>query len=67
MSLSKSKQLKALDIADRIAAGPEKISDVTLHDDNGRPIESVLIEEFLFSYWIDHPVKEVRITEITRV
>lgn len=67
VSLSKRSQIKLLDIADRIAISPSGISDVTLADDTGRYIESVLIDEFLLNYWIDHAAKEVRITEIHEV
>ena len=45
VSLSKKKQTRVLDIADRIAVSPERISDLTQYDSVGRPIESVLIDE----------------------
>ena len=40
VSLPKNKQTRLLDIADRIAVSPERISDLTQYDSVGRPIES---------------------------
>ena len=67
ITLSKEKQRKVLDLADRMAAHPFQISDYQLSDESGRLIENILIDEFLFSYWLDHVVKEVRITELVQV
>lgn len=64
VSLSRRKQIKVLDISDRIGDWPEGISDVTFIDATNHTIHSVLIDEFLFNYWIDHSSCEVRITEI---
>ena len=57
ITLSKEKQRKVLDLADRIAAQPFQISDYQLSDESGRLIENILIDEFLFSYWLDHADK----------
>jgi len=64
VNLASQKQIKVLDIADRIAFAPERISDISQPDAEGRLIESVLIDEFLFTYWVDHAAREVQITEI---
>jgi len=67
LSLSPAKQRKVLDIADRIASAPHGISDHSTSDAQGRPIENLLVDEFHFSYWIDHATREVRIVEIILV
>ena len=64
---AKQKQRKVIDLAERIVASPEFISDYQTTDAKGRPIENLLLEEFLFTYWIDHASKEVQITEILKV
>lgn len=64
LTLSKGKRRKVLDLADSIAAQPFKIGDFQQADTTGRMVETVLVEEFLFSYWVDHATKEVRVTEI---
>jgi hypothetical protein len=66
-SLPRRKQRKVLDIADRLAAYPLKGGDYRSKDAVGHMIESVLMDEFLFAYWVDHSAREVRITEILRV
>ncbi len=67
LSLTKRKQRKALDIADRIAESPFQISDYQITDSDGHIIENLLVDEFHFTFWIDHGSKEVRITEIVHV
>lgn len=64
---SKRKQGKILDLAAGIAASPQSISDCRTTDAKGRIVEHLLIDEFLFSYWIDHASSEVQIIEIIRV
>ena len=60
----KRKQIKLLDLVDRLTANPFRISDIKyiLHDD--RTVESVLIEEFVLTYWVDHAAKEIRVIDI---
>lgn len=65
--LPKQKQRKIIDLVELITASPERISDYQTTDAIGRPIENLLLEEFLFTYWIDHAAKEVQITEILKV
>ena len=67
IGLSKQKQRKVIDLVERIAASLEFISDYQTPDAQGRPIENLLLEEFLFAYWIDHASKEIQITEIFKV
>ncbi len=33
-------------------------------DADGRALEHLLIEDFVFTYWIDHAAREVRIIDI---
>jgi len=67
LSLPKRKQLKVLAVAERIAQHPFKISDDQTKDAAGHLIENILVDEFHYSYWVDHAMKEVRVTEIVRV
>lgn len=67
IGLPKDKQRKVFGLVERIAASPEFISDYRTTDAKGRPIDNLLLEEFLFTYWIDHASKEVQITEILKV
>ena len=61
------KRFKVLDIADRIAAHPIRIGDYPSTDSTGRKVQNLMVDEFLFTYWIDDAAKQVRITEIVVV
>lgn len=67
VSLPKRKQVQVLEIADQISAHPFKIGDFQTQDSVGRDIENLVLAGYQFTYWVDHAVKEVRITEIARV
>lgn len=67
VALPKRKQRLVLDLADQIATQPFKIGDYTTADAVGRTVENLLLEGYLFTYWVDHAVREVRISEILRV
>jgi hypothetical protein len=54
-------------LADQIARQPFQISDYRLPDAAGREIENLMLEGYLFSYWVDHAAKEIRIAEIIKV
>ena len=56
-----------LDLADQIALHPFQIGDYQTADAAGHEVDNLLLDDFLFTYWVDHAVKEVRITEITKV
>jgi hypothetical protein len=51
----------------KLAEDPSIRSDYTIEDENGRPLENLLIGEFVIAYWLDHPVQELRIVQITDV
>jgi hypothetical protein len=63
-SLSKVKRRKIIDLADTIATHPFRLSDYQFTDEVGHIIENIMVDEFIFSYWVDHAVKKLRITEI---
>lgn len=65
--LSKRQQRRVLDLADQIAKQPFQIGDYPTVDAVGRRIENLLLEGFLFSFWVDHATCEVRISEIVKV
>ena len=62
--LSKRKERRALQLARAFADHPFVRSDYSLPDESGRTIEYLLIEEFVFGYWLDHAARELRIVEI---
>ena len=67
VSLTKRKQKVVLDFADQIAAQPFRIGDYQTNDAASHVVENLLLDQFLFTYWVDHATREVRITEIVKV
>ncbi len=67
LSLPRQRQKKVIDLVERIAAPPGLVSDYQTTESKDRPIENLLMEEFLFTYWIDQPSKEVQVTDILEV
>ena len=67
VSLPKRRQRRVLDLADQIARHPFQIGDSQTVDAEGRTVENLLLNEYLFSYWTDHASREVRISEIIKV
>lgn len=67
VGLSKKKQRLVLDLADQIALQPFRIGDYQTVDAVARPIENLRFEGYIFSYWVDHASREVRISDIVRL
>jgi hypothetical protein len=64
LGLSKSRQRRVIRLARQLAANPFVRSDYAIPDTAGQMQEHLLIEDFVFTYWIDHAMREVRITDI---
>ena len=67
IALPRRQQRLVLDLADQIATHPFQISDYQTTDADDRVIENLLLGAYLFTYWVDHAAREVRITEIVKV
>lgn len=67
VALPRRKQRLVLDLADQIARQPFQIGDYQSVDAAGRTVETLLLEGFLFSFWVDHASHEVRISDILKV
>ncbi len=64
LSLPKSRQRRAIRLARQLAANPFVRSDYAILDADGHMQEHLLIEDFVFTYWLDHAGREVRITDL---
>ena len=67
VSLPRRQQKRVLDLADQIARQPFQIGDYQTADAEDRDVENLLLDVFLFSFWVDHATLEVRISEIIKV
>lgn len=64
LSLPKRRQRVVMERAYELARYPFLESDYRLVDQDGRTIEHVLVDGLVFSYWVDHGLRLVMITEI---
>ena len=64
LQLPKRRQKKVAGLVRQLAAHPHVRSDYSLQDESGRDIEHLMIEDYVFAYWLDHAVREIRITDI---
>ena len=62
--LTKRRQRKVLDRVHELAADPFLVPDFRSMDQSGRDISHLLIDGFIFDFWVDHAVKQVIITAI---
>ncbi|AHF91084.1 hypothetical protein OPIT5_13585 [Opitutaceae bacterium TAV5] len=65
--LTKRKQRTILDRSHELAADPFLLPDFQTIDASGREISHLVIDNFIFDFWVDHAAKQVVITEIDRV
>ncbi len=64
LSLPKRRQRAVMDRAYELARYPFLESDYRLVDRDGRTIDHLLVDGVVFSYWVDHALRLVMITEI---
>ncbi len=67
VGLSKRRQRKLLDRTHELAADPFLVPDFRTVDASGREIYHLMVDGFIFDYWVDHAVKQVILTEIDHV
>ena len=63
-ALPPRRRKKAISLVRQLAAHPQVRSDYVLHDETGRALEHLLAEDFVFTYWLDHGAREIRIVDI---
>jgi hypothetical protein len=64
IGLSKPKQKQVLRLLFQLAEHPGQLGDYATRDDDGREIQHLMVGDWHFSYWADHAVRELRISEI---
>jgi hypothetical protein len=64
LQLPKRRQKQVIELAKQLAAHPQIRSDYALPDETGRTIDHLMIEDYVFTYWLDHAEHEVRIIDI---
>lgn len=64
LSLPKRRQRAVMNRAYELARYPFLESDYQLVDADGRTVDHLLVDGVVFSYWVDHTLKLVMISEI---
>lgn len=65
--MPRRRQHRILLLLHQLASRPHVRSDYRLADDSGRLIDYLSVDDFVFGYWIDDAVRELRIVEIEDV
>lgn len=64
LQLPKRRQRQVVQLIRDLVAHPYVRSDYSLRDESGRDIQYLMIEDYVFAYWLDHAPRELRIVGI---
>ncbi len=64
ISIPKRRQRRLLDRSQELAADPFLVADFQSKDGAGRDISHLIVDGFVFDYWVDHAAKQVIVTAI---
>jgi hypothetical protein len=64
VGLSRSKQKQVLRLLFQLAEHPGQLGDYATREDDGREIQHLMVGDWHFSFWADHAIRELRVTEI---
>lgn len=66
-SLSRKRQQRLIKLIHQLADQPSRLGDYQTRDSTGRTLENLQFDGFLFTYWADGPVNELRILDIVEL
>ncbi len=66
VGMSRPKQRELISLLFKLAEFPNQSGDYETMDEVGREIQHMALGKLIVSYWPDHAVKELRITEINK-
>lgn len=66
-SLTRKRQQRLIRVIHQIAAFPSLVGDYQTRDSTGRILENLRIEGYLRTYWMDGPVRELRVLDIVEL
>ncbi len=67
VGVSRSKQKQVLLLLFQLAEHPSQLGDYATREEGGRHIQHLMAGDWFFSFWADHAVRELRITEIAEL
>ena len=57
---------RILSFLESLANDPERVGDYTERDDAGRSVQIKIVGDYALTYWVDHALKEVKVTKIEK-
>ncbi len=51
----------------QLTRSPSREGDYATADTAGRRVQNLLLDDWVFTYWADHALKELRIVEVVQV
>ena len=63
-TLAKRNQRRLIDLLFRLAEYPHQLGDYASFDECGRHVQHLVAGPLVISYWPDHAVRELRISDI---
>lgn len=66
-SLTRKRQQRLTHLIYQLAESPIRFGDYQTHDSTDRVLENLRMEGFLFTFWADGAVNELRILDITEL
>ena len=67
IGLSRAKQKTVIALIFQLAEHPTQLGDYATREQSGREIQHLMVGDRQFSFWPDHPVRELRITDIAEL
>ncbi|MBI2510401.1 MAG: hypothetical protein HYV96_00350 [Opitutae bacterium] len=67
IGLSRSKQRQVLRLLFQLSEFPSQLGDYSTRETDGREIQHLMVGDWHISFWADHAVRELRITELDEV
>ena len=64
LGLTKRRQRKLLDRSRELAIDPSLVPDFRSADSIGRTISHLVVDDFIFDFWVDHAARQVIVTGI---
>jgi len=64
VGLSRPKQKLVLRLLFQLAKHPGQLGDYATREEDRREIQHLMVGDWHFSFWADHAVRELRVTEI---
>lgn len=64
VGLSRPKQKQVLRLLFQLAEHPGQLGDYATREEDEREIQHLMVGDWHFSFWADHAVRELRVTEI---